>query len=195
MADVEKDEASAVTPLELNGNTEGGETKQMSHPSVVPPDAPADSEKPYHLVAITREHSGPLPPAEYFREINEVIPGGAERVLAMAERQGAHRQVMERTDLDAAINHDKGELSRSNRGLAAGFVTALSFLGAAVYLIHGGHDTAGTVIGSVDIVGLVSVFVIGRVYSGKRLETDAAPSRPREKTSSEGKDEASSEAG
>jgi len=104
----------------------------------------------------------------------------------MAEKQAAHRQSLERKDLDAAIDHDKGELSRSNRGLAAGFVTALSFLGAAVYLIHGGHDTAGTIIGSVDIVGLVSVFVIGRVYSGKPSGADTAPSQPHGKTFSEG---------
>lgn len=185
MPDGEDDEAIAAQPTELSGDTRRGETKQMSHPSVVPPNNQAHAEKPYHVLSIMKEHSGPLPPAEYFREINAVIPDGAERVLAMAEKQAAHRQSLEWKDLDAAIDHDKGEISRSNRGLAAGFITALSFLGA-VYLIHGGHDTAGTIIGSVDIVGLVSVFVIGRVYSGKPSGDDTAPSQPPGKTFSEG---------
>jgi uncharacterized membrane protein len=39
--------------------------------------------------------SGPLPPPEILTKYNEAIPNGAERIMAMAERQAAHRQNIE----------------------------------------------------------------------------------------------------
>ena len=33
-----------------------------------------------------RHHSGPLPPADELARINEVVPGGANRILSMAEK-------------------------------------------------------------------------------------------------------------
>ena len=38
-------------------------------------------------------------------------------------------------------------------------IIALSFLAAATYLISSGHDAAGTILGSVDLVSLVTVFL------------------------------------
>ena len=133
-----------------------GEAKQLSHPHLV---------VPAHLYAGMREHRGPLPTTEYLREINEIIPNGAERILAMAEKHAEHRQRMEQKELDAIVEHDAAEMTRSNKGLVAGFAVAMSLVGASAYLITAGHDISGTIVGSFDIVGLVSVFVIGRVYS------------------------------
>lgn len=47
-------------------------------------------------------------------------------------------------------------------GLAAGLLIALAFLTAASLLVASGHDVAGTFLGTVDIVALVTVFVLGR---------------------------------
>ncbi|MDE6917241.1 MAG: DUF2335 domain-containing protein [Lachnospiraceae bacterium] len=43
------------------------------------------------------EFSGPLPPPSIIQGYENVIPGAAERILAMAEKQSEHRQLMERT--------------------------------------------------------------------------------------------------
>jgi hypothetical protein len=47
-------------------------------------------------------------------------------------------------------------------GLTAGFLVTLAFLGVAGWLINGDHEWSGTVLGSVDLVALVTVFVLGR---------------------------------
>ena len=44
------------------------------------------------IISATIQHHGPLPTAEYLREINEFIPNGAERVHL--RRQRNHRQWM-----------------------------------------------------------------------------------------------------
>jgi hypothetical protein len=47
-------------------------------------------------------------------------------------------------------------------GLFLGFVTAMAFLAVSAWLISGGQPVAGTILGSVDLVALVTVFVVGR---------------------------------
>lgn len=47
--------------------------------------------------AVISEFSGPLPPPSIIQGYENVVPGAAERILAMAEKQSAHRQLMEQT--------------------------------------------------------------------------------------------------
>lgn len=58
---------------------------------------------------------------------------------------------------------DKATSRRKTTGQWLGFVIALAFLGVSAWLINGGHDTAGVILGSVDLVALVAVFVTGRL--------------------------------
>ncbi len=85
---------------------------------------------------------------------NAVIPGGAERLLAMAERQEAHRQQLEN-------RHLAGQQRRSWAGLIAGFALACGFLYASYSLIIQGLGLYGMFLGGGVIVSLVAVFVIG----------------------------------
>ena len=41
----------------------------------------------------------------------------------------------------------------------AGFIVALAFLVVSGFLIYEGHDVAGTTLGTIDIVSLVSTFL------------------------------------
>lgn len=45
-------------------------------------------------------------------------------------------------------------------GLVAGLLVVGSFLWASVHLITAGHSVSGTILGSVDMIGLVTVFVV-----------------------------------
>jgi len=88
---------------------------------------------------------------EELRQFHSDFPSINEEVLAMAKKDQEHLHEME-----------KGELSLKRRGQLFGFIVALSFLCAAFILILEHHDTAGTVVGSTDLVALVAVFVVGR---------------------------------
>ena len=44
--------------------------------------------------------SGPIPPPALLQKYNEIIPNGAERILAMAEKQSAHREYLEKRVVD-----------------------------------------------------------------------------------------------
>lgn len=100
-------------------------------------------------------HIGPLPAPETLAAYDNILPGAAERVIAMAERQAAHRQMLEKTVV-------KGGSRRANAGLVLGFLISLAFLAGSVFLIQAGHPVPGTALGTVDVVGLATVFVIGK---------------------------------
>ena len=45
----------------------------------------------------TVEFRGPLPPPEILQAYNKALPNGADRIVAVAEKQSAHRQEIEKT--------------------------------------------------------------------------------------------------
>lgn len=98
---------------------------------------------------------GPIPSPDDLSEYEQVLPGLADRIVKMAESQILHQQQIERENFEFGSK-------RSFAGLRAGFLIAVLFLCAAVWLVLADHDTAGIILGSVDLVGLVTVFVLGR---------------------------------
>jgi uncharacterized membrane protein len=111
------------------------------------------------LVAAGIARSGPLPTPQDFAGYEAVLPGSAERILKMAETQSEHRMGLEKRTLD----HN---MRRSNQGLWIAAGLQITFLGVSAALVFTGHEAAGTVVGSVDLVGLATTFIYGTA-SGK----------------------------
>ena len=107
-------------------------------------------------ISMSATFSGPLPPPEILIQYNDALPNGAERIIALAERQAEHRMTLERRVIEA-------DIKRANWGLVTGFIVALAGLSASVFLVREGNTAAGTILGGLDLVGLVSVFIYGTV--------------------------------
>jgi uncharacterized membrane protein len=105
---------------------------------------------------VSASFSGPLPHPEILIQYNQAVPDGAERIIAMAERQSDHRMALEKRALTA-------DIWRSYAGVAAGLIVALAVLAAAYQLIDNDHDTAGAALATIDIASLVGVFVFGTI--------------------------------
>lgn len=98
--------------------------------------------------------SGPLPPATELARYDEILPGAAERIISMAERQAAHRQELERFAVHA-------EDRRSWAGLVVGGVLALAFLTGSVVLGLNDQAWLGGVLGGTTLISIVGTFVYG----------------------------------
>lgn len=107
-------------------------------------------------ISVSATFSGPLPPPDILARYNDAIPDGAERIIALAERQAAHRMALESRVVDA-------DIKRSNLGLGAGLLVALAGLFASFLMVDRGNAVAGAVVASLDLAGLVAVFVYGTV--------------------------------
>jgi uncharacterized membrane protein len=110
---------------------------------------------------------GPIPPPEILLKYNEALPNAAERIVAMAESQLRHRQVLERQVVDS-------NCKAQQRGPIYGLIVCLAAIGGGLYLIHSGQSAAGlvSIIGA--LVGLTVVFVTGKAMQQKQLRDQAA---------------------
>lgn len=98
---------------------------------------------------------GPLPPPSVLADYNDIINNGAERIMKMAENQSGHRIELEKHAI-------KEELKQSRNGQIFGFILAVFGIIAAFVLAYLDHDTVAGIFGTTTIVGLVTIFVIGK---------------------------------
>jgi uncharacterized membrane protein len=99
--------------------------------------------------------SGPIPPPNFLARYNEVVPNGAERIMAMAERQSAHREELEKQVVT-------GNLESQKQGNNRAFVLALVVILGGIYLMATGKSGWGFAAIITSLTSLVSVFAIAR---------------------------------
>ena len=102
----------------------------------------------------------------------DVVPNGAERIVALAERQVEHRQSLENAVVHANIRAE-------SRGQTFAFLLALIVVVGGIVLIAFNKDVQGLAAIITAFIGLATVFVYGRWQQKqererKRREADAA---------------------
>lgn len=110
-----------------------------------------------------RSHSGPLPDADTLIHYDSVIPNGADRIMAMAEKQQSHRMNLE----DRLV---ASQSRQSKVGQIFGLVIGLVGIGCGTFLASIGATTVGGIIAGGTVMSLVSVFVIGKSIQRKKSE-------------------------
>lgn len=73
-------------------------------------------------------YQGPLPHPDLLVKYEEIIPGSAERILSMAEKEQQHRHQLENEVI-------KKEIAQKGRGLYFGFTLALLIIVVGAYLL------------------------------------------------------------
>lgn len=111
--------------------------------------------------------SGPLPPPEKLAQYEQILPGAAERIMQMAERQSEHRRSLE----SRVVNSD---IWNSRIGLIFGFVIGVIGVGGGIWLMGQGMTYEGGIISGGTIASLVGTFVYGsRQRRKERIENQA----------------------
>jgi uncharacterized membrane protein len=141
--------------------------KERNESSEISPVRPHSTGKTGRLVRASFTQSiyqGPLPPPEILKGYDLVVPGSAERILAMTEDQSKHRQYLEKIVVI-------GDHRKSWVGLFLGFFIASGVSYMSYDLIKRGHDVAGGILGGSVMVSLVGIFVYGgNQRSQERIE-------------------------
>jgi uncharacterized membrane protein len=108
----------------------------------------------------SREHRGPLPAPEDFKEYEDILPGSADRILKMAEE-------VTYTKTKDIIHKTSIESRNSLTGLIFAFILALLFLGMSFFMILKGYPVAGIIAFISELGALVYTFVYGSKARGK----------------------------
>ena len=112
------------------------------------------------IISIKQSFSGPLPPPEVLGRYSEVVENGAERIMRKFEKQTDHRMELE----NFAI---KNQIKQSGRGQNFGFLIVLLCIGCTVFFAMEGFVSLAIAFGTTTILGLASIFVLGKLLQSK----------------------------
>ncbi len=107
------------------------------------------------IAAAYKEELVPIPDTEKMIVLEELSPGSINKII------GVSVETIKSTN-DLKGKEEKRIGRDSLLGLIAGFLIAILFLLASWDLVRNGHEVAGTILGTIDLVALVTVFVSGR---------------------------------
>ena len=102
--------------------------------------------------------SGPLPHPAILQRYDEAVPGAADRIIAMAEREQRHRISMEQTSMEKSL-----QIAKVGQWL--GFILLLLLIGVATYLTATGFAVVGGVIFGTTVLGIAVIFVLRKMPS------------------------------
>lgn len=128
-------------------------------------DESSDSQTVVAQIQSYQEISGPLPHPSIVKGYEDVLPGAAERVFQMAEKERDHRHDIDKQLVDSETR------SRST-GQWMGFALAVIALCASVYLGVNGYPKTGGVIGVAALGGAFSSPLIQLLFSRDKKKTD-----------------------
>lgn len=110
-----------------------------------------------------QEFSGPIPPPNIIAGYENVIPGAADRIIQMAERQSLHRQEVELMEANA-------ESRDSLLGIIFAFALGTGCLVACVVMVLMVPTAAGAICGSVLGVTGIAAIVTAFLQNTRRSE-------------------------
>lgn len=120
-----------------------------------------DEDATGEIALVGASFSAPLPPPAMLREYNEVLPGLAERIVTMAERDQQHVHKMDRRYM----------ISRFT-GQASAFVIAMSGLGAGTVLIATGRQIEGLAALIIGIGPIAGAFLYRQIKITNAVTSD-----------------------
>lgn len=107
-------------------------------------------------------YQGPIPSPAQFRAFEEVLPGSADRILAMAENQSSHRMRLEAFAIPQ-------QHIQSNRGQIFGFILGLVGITASAAVGIWGHWIVGVAIAGGSLGVLTVSFVFGKSDTKRQI--------------------------
>ena len=106
------------------------------------------------IIQMSGQYSGPLPIPSHLEQYEQILPGAADRIIRMAEKQSEHRQELEKRVI-------KSDTRNSLAGLIFGFIIGIVGIVRGAYLISIGQIIEGSIFGGGTIVSLVGTFIYG----------------------------------
>ncbi len=122
---------------------------------ILPPENKEKLRQVLEAQLFARFHRGPLPVPEDIALYDKYIPDGADRIMAMAEREQVAR-------IDRQGKLVSAETKQSGRGQVFGLIIGVLGIASGAVVALLGSEWVGGVISGATVVSLVTVFLTGR---------------------------------
>lgn len=103
--------------------------------------------------------SGPIPPPSILSEYENRFPGFGERILAMAERESAHRHELENANQKVAAEEFRAARSETRIGQILACVICIAAFAAAVLCAWIKQPVPAGIIAGTTLVSIVSTLL------------------------------------
>ena len=141
--------------------------QQLPQQGEVTSPAPRPGLTVEHIQQIVEQRAGPIPPPDDLARYDEIIPSGADRIMAMAEQEAAHRLQLENKVVEARIRDAGAARREKSFGQFFAFITAMTAVISGSIVAAMGQPYAGAAIGGVSVGGLITAFIYGRRSEGQ----------------------------
>jgi uncharacterized membrane protein len=108
------------------------------------------------------QKSGPIPDSSELKRYEEVLPGLADRIMAMAELEQKHQNSRDLKIVEVSETEIKAEGREALIGQVFGFLIGIFTIFTAGYCIVLGHEWAGGFLGSAGLGSIITAFIYGR---------------------------------
>lgn len=113
------------------------------------------------VTTVAASWHAPLPPPNLLERYDAILPGAADRILQMSEKQQEHTHNLETTAIGIERTVIVSDARRGYFGMTAGFIISVLVILGGIFLIATGHEWAGSVLVGINLTGLAGVFVYG----------------------------------
>lgn len=139
---------------------------------------PNESAVEIRQTRVVEQYSGPIPPPDTMERYEALVPGAADRILRMAEREAEHGHALQRTTLGADIEARCEALAIERRGQLFALAVVVLSLGATVALALTGHEVPAAAVGGATLVSLATAFLGTRRRAEPLRPGSAEQARP-----------------
>lgn len=112
-----------------------------------------------HTTTQEIHYQGPVPPPAIMEKLEQLLPGAADRIFTMAEKDQAAAHEAQRLAHARATQVESNQHTENMASLVMAFVVCIVFAGCGVILVLNGFEKMGaTLLGSI-LLGVVSSFL------------------------------------
>lgn len=143
--------------------------------------APGQTDDGGGFVSLTQVSmmSGPIPSPQTLAQYDALVPGAAERIISMAEKQMEHRHHLEKSVVEAGIRDRP-------RARASTVFISTAFIAAGCYFAHEGYPAYAIGCIGTTLASLAGIYI----YGSHRLEKERTDKKKIQSRADKGTDQA-----
>ena len=104
-------------------------------------------------------YQGPVPPPAIMERLEQLLPGAADRIFTMAEKDQAAAHEAQRSAHERAVHLEKDQHGESMTALWMAFSICLVFAVGGILLILNGFEKIGAALIGTTLLGVVGSFL------------------------------------
>lgn len=104
-------------------------------------------------------YQGPVPPPAIMERLEQLLPGAADRIFTMAEKDQASAHESQRLAHERAVQLEKDQHGESMTALWMAFAICLVFAVGGILLVLNGFEKIGAALIGTTLLGVVGSFL------------------------------------